>query len=98
MAVDATPGRSAHGGRRMSQIEWLAAALVLINVALVALRSVWNYPFALVFYEAKLYSDMLLQGFFFALNLYGWTAWRSEERRVGKACVSTCRSRWSPDH
>src|SRR3546814_12818076 len=22
----------------------------------------------------------------------------SEERRVGKACVSTCRSRWSPYH
>src|SRR3546814_6992515 len=35
----------------------------------------------------------------------GWTArWRSapssrsEERRVGKECVSTCRSRWSPYH
>src|SRR3546814_20396156 len=28
----------------------------------------------------------------FELNL-----WRSEERRVGKECVSTCRSRWSPD-
>jgi len=67
----------------MSPLEGLAAALVLVNVALVALRSVWNYPFALVavslyalvFYDAKLYSDMLLQGFFFALNLYGWTAW-----------------------
>src|SRR3546814_12376149 len=23
---------------------------------------------------------------------------RSEERRVGKECVSTCRSRWSPCH
>src|SRR3546814_5790005 len=23
---------------------------------------------------------------------------RSEERRVGKECVSTCRSRWSPYH
>src|SRR3546814_9571228 len=23
---------------------------------------------------------------------------RSEERRVGKECVSTCSSRWSPDH
>src|SRR3546814_16439965 len=23
---------------------------------------------------------------------------RTEERRVGKECVSTCRSRWSPDH
>src|SRR3546814_17929690 len=26
------------------------------------------------------------------------TAGRSEERRVGKECVSTCRSRWSPYH
>src|SRR3546814_14535047 len=25
-------------------------------------------------------------------------ATRSEERRVGKECVSTCRSRWSRDH
>src|SRR3546814_15867897 len=23
---------------------------------------------------------------------------RSAERRVGKECVSTCRTRWSPDH
>src|SRR3546814_14465429 len=28
----------------------------------------------------------------------GITPWRSEERRVGKECVSTCRSRWSPYH
>src|SRR3546814_19788241 len=29
----------------------------------------------------------------------GLTIWtRSEERRVGKECVSTCRSRWSPYH
>src|SRR3546814_8677498 len=26
------------------------------------------------------------------------TIGRSEERRVGKECVSTCRSRWSPYH
>ena len=25
-------------------------------------------------------------------------AYRSEERRVGKECVTTCRSRWSPYH
>src|SRR3546814_14516482 len=31
---------------------------------------------------------------------YGFHApkMRSEERRVGKECVSTCRSRWSPYH
>src|SRR3546814_17459716 len=28
---------------------------------------------------------------------YGFEV-RSEERRVGKECVSTCRSRWSPYH
>src|SRR3546814_19118276 len=30
--------------------------------------------------------------------LYNITADRSEERRVGKECVRTCRSRWSPSH
>src|SRR3546814_15091130 len=28
--------------------------------------------------------------------LHGWRENRSEERRVGKECGSTCRSRWSP--
>src|SRR3546814_17648007 len=32
-----------------------------------------------------------------ARQLIGGKA-RSEERRVGKECVSTCRSRWSPYH
>src|SRR3546814_2152954 len=32
-----------------------------------------------------------------SLRLQTWTS-RSEERRVGKECVSTCRSRWSPYH
>src|SRR3546814_16617727 len=29
---------------------------------------------------------------------YVYRRTRSEERRVGKECVSTCRSRWSPYH
>src|SRR3546814_4900992 len=45
---------------------------------------------------AEIDSDALHQG------LTAWAAidapWRSEERRVGKECVSTCRSRWSPYH
>src|SRR3546814_14234753 len=31
-------------------------------------------------------------------NEDGSEVYRSEERRVGKECVSTCRSRWSRDH
>src|SRR3546814_21157402 len=34
----------------------------------------------------------------FFTGLIGMVQNRSEERRVGKACVSTCRSRWSPYH
>jgi nicotinamide mononucleotide transporter len=89
----------------MTQLEWLAAALVLVNVALVAMRSIGNYPFALaavslyaiVFYDARLYSDMLLQGFFFALNLYGWANWR-RAREGSESGVPvgwmTVRARW----
>jgi len=67
----------------MSWLEWVAAALGVINVALVVRRSVWNYPFGLamvslyffVFFEARLYSDALLQIFFFVVQLYGWANW-----------------------
>src|SRR3546814_12901434 len=32
------------------------------------------------------------------MQLHVLAGGRSEERRVGKECVSTCRSRWSPYH
>ncbi len=81
----------------MNEIEWLAAALGVINVTLVVRRSVWNYPFALamvslyffVFFEAKLYSDALLQIFFFAVNLYGWRNWLQAKRAAGEVPVGT---------
>src|SRR3546814_16269763 len=38
----------------------------------------------------------------FMLGFTDWAAFheqlRSEERRVGTECVSTCRYRWSPEH
>src|SRR3546814_6761321 len=34
----------------------------------------------------------------FSICLAMGSEFRSEERRVGKECVSTCRSRWSPYH
>lgn len=79
----------------MNTPEALAAALVVVNVALVAQRSVWNYPVALVavaiygwvFAEARLYSDALLQGFFFAANLYGWANWAKSRAQAGEVVV-----------
>lgn len=72
----------------MGEIEIAAALLGVINVLLVVRRSVWNYPFGIamvtlyffVFWEAKLYSDALLQIFFFLIQLYGWWAWAGADR------------------
>lgn len=81
----------------MISLEWFAAALGIVNVTLVVRRSIWNYPFGLamvslyffVFFEARLYSDALLQIFFFAVNLYGWRNWVNAKRASGEVAVGT---------
>src|SRR3546814_19629639 len=47
----------------------------------------WRVPFAVEVHACGIGAQMPVE-----------TAVRSEERRVGKECVSTCRSRWSPSH
>jgi len=79
----------------MTWLEWVAAGLGVINVALVVRRSVWNYPFGLamvalyffVFFEARLYSDALLQIFFFVVQIYGWMNWVQARGTTGEVPV-----------
>lgn len=79
----------------MSLIEAIASLLIVINVALVARRSIWNYAFAIagvliyawIFFHAKLYSDALLQGFFLVINLYGWRHWSGSVAVEGEVRV-----------
>src|SRR3546814_11921917 len=52
---------------------------------------------------AKLYAYWITVDYREAYGMYAcngilFNHERSEERRVGKECVSTCRSRWSPYH
>src|SRR3546814_21028154 len=47
---------------------------------------------AIIFFKSPL-PDLLI-----GLVVAGIALKRSEERRVGKECVSTCRTRWSPYH
>jgi nicotinamide mononucleotide transporter len=79
----------------MSPLEIIAVMLGVSNILLVAKRSIWNFPVALVmvtlyariFWDAKLYSDAGLQGFFFAVNLYGWWSWRANKATAGEVRV-----------
>ncbi|MCE6983890.1 nicotinamide riboside transporter PnuC, partial [Pseudomonas frederiksbergensis] len=67
----------------MSGLELFAAVLGVIAVWLTAKQNPWCWPIGLVmvllytwvFYDVKLYSDMLLQLVYAVLQLYGWWQW-----------------------
>lgn len=67
----------------LSYTEIIAVILGIISVYCVVQRSVWAFPVGIVmvilyiwiFYEAKLYSDMLLQVFFVVMQALGWKQW-----------------------
>ena len=70
-------------GEWMIVLEWVAAGLGLINVALLVFRSIWNYAFGIasvavyifVFFESRLYAESGLQVFFVLAQLWGWYLW-----------------------
>ncbi len=61
----------------------VAVVITLAAVYLITRQVVWCWPlsmvgvtlYAVVFFEARLYADMGLQGLYFALAVYGWWAW-----------------------
>src|SRR3546814_6408689 len=72
--------------------------------------AIWILPLIVLYkvgdaFAGSLTTAFLLKGLGFTLTEVGAVnktvsliATRSEERRVGKECVSKCRSRWSPYH
>lgn len=65
-------------------VEWLAVITSLLYVILAANNNIWCWPAALVstvlytaiFYEFYLWSDSLLQVYYFGMAIYGWFCWR----------------------
>jgi nicotinamide mononucleotide transporter len=70
-------------GSAMSLLEAIAFVVSIVGVWLTTARSLWNYPFSLlsvglygaIFYQAKLYADMGLQGIFAGTLFYGLWQW-----------------------
>src|SRR3546814_11253945 len=73
--------------RRVEQIEQRCVAVAVVIAAVDLLATV------MMVVTAALHAGRRRSGLGILLRRN-----RSEERRVGKECVSTCRSRWSPDH
>ena len=67
-------------------LEWCGVFTGILCVWLAAKNNIWNWPIAIVsvliyiiiFFESKLYADMGLQFYFFAMNIYGWYYWSKQ--------------------
>jgi len=75
----------------MSLLEIVAVIVSIAGVWLTTLRRPLCWPvglasvllYAKVFLDAKLYSDLLLQGFFAGMIVYGWHRWRRGALEAG---------------
>jgi nicotinamide mononucleotide transporter len=76
-------------------IEMAAVACSLINVILIIRRSLWNFPFGIVavtlygkiFYDYQLYSDVILQVYFFVIQLFAIVWWWQGKQADGEVTV-----------
>lgn len=83
----------------LKALEWLAAGLGVINIALLIFRSQWNFAFAIasvalyvfIFMESRLYAESGLQVFFIVANVWGWIVWR---RALAAGDESRVEVRW----
>src|ERR1700712_2978472 len=80
-------------GRAMSPLEITGVVVSALAIWLTARRNMACWPVGLasvalygwIFHDAKLYSDMLLQGAFAVLQVYGWWRWHAQRNAAASA-------------
>jgi nicotinamide mononucleotide transporter PnuC len=76
-------------------MEFAASVLGVWSIWLLIRRNVWAFPigivmvllYAIVFYQAKFYSDMVLQGIYVVMQAQGWYAWTRRKTNPDEAIV-----------
>ena len=79
----------------MSPLEIIAVLVNVVGVWLTARRTPWCWPvgvaavllYVWIFYDVKLYSDMLLQLVFAGMQGYGWWRWQTGRIDHGKVRI-----------
>ncbi len=83
-------------------LEWSAVVVSILGIWLMTQRRMLAWPvglasvglYALVFFEARLYSDTLLQIAFAAFLFYGWIDWHRQDKPDGRVVIAPL----SPSH
>jgi nicotinamide mononucleotide transporter len=78
-----------------SPLEWTATIAGFLCVYLLIKRSIWSFFFGLIqvsiyawiFYEVKLYSDMILHTLYIGFQFYGWFIWRHAQDKHNQVVV-----------
>ncbi|MEL7162965.1 MAG: nicotinamide riboside transporter PnuC [Bacteroidota bacterium] len=89
-------------GYPISYLELVGTVAGLLSVWLAVKNHVATWPvglinvtaFAILFYEFRLYSDALLQVYFFGMSLYGWWVWRTRNQPEERVLTLSGRQRW----
>ena len=80
-------------------LESLAVLTGVLCVWLNVRQNIWTWPtaiassilFGIVFFEARLYTTMLLQGLFIGISVYGWRSWLTGGPEGGLLLVTRLR-------
>ncbi|HWA26291.1 MAG TPA: nicotinamide riboside transporter PnuC [Lacunisphaera sp.] len=83
----------------MSLWEIIGTLLGVVGVGLMIRQNIWGWPvglvqvavYAWVFYDAKLYSDAILQMCFFAIQVYGWWHWLGNRHTAARSALPVTR-------
>ncbi|WP_438481455.1 nicotinamide riboside transporter PnuC [Oleiharenicola lentus] len=83
--------------------EIIGTVLGVIGVTLMIRQNIWTWPvglvqvavYAWVFFQAKLYSDVILQAAFFVIQAYGWAHWLRSKRGSAEVALPVSRLSWA---
>lgn len=86
----------------MTIIEAIAVFFGLLCVWLVVKQSIWCWPTGLIqvslyifiFYDVKLYSDLILHIFYVGMNIYGWYYWLHGGKNQASPPVTRLQGQW----
>jgi nicotinamide mononucleotide transporter len=75
------------GGYPLSYIEFVGTVLYFISVFLISRKNITTWPvgivseilYGILFYQIRLYSDMLEQGYYLVISIVGWITWKNKK-------------------
>ena len=85
------------GGYPLSYIEFTGTVLYFLSVFLISRKNIITWPIGIVsvilyfilFYQIRLYSDMLEQVYYFVISIAGWITWHKKRNEQSDKKIQT---------